>query len=224
MDMVKLLIVDDEEKIRDAVAEYAEFEGYTAVTAVDGIDAINKVKQEDFDIIIMDIMMPHLDGYTTVKEIKKIKDIPVIGLSAKTEESDKLYGFELGMDDYVSKPFSLRELMARIGAVLKRYQKDDTQNFAYEGLQIDFAGRQVYIDGEKAKLTPKEFDLLKYLVQNKDIAMSREKLLSNVWGYEYLGEDRTVDTHIKMLRSNLKEYRDLIVTMRGMGYKFEIQK
>lgn len=222
--MVKLLIVDDEEKIRDAVAEYAEFEGYTAVTAVDGIDAINKVKQEDFDIIIMDIMMPHLDGYTTVKEIKKIKDIPVIGLSAKTEESDKLYGFELGMDDYVSKPFSLRELMARIGAVLKRYQKDDTQNFAYEGLQIDFAGRQVYIDGEKAKLTPKEFDLLKYLVQNKDIAMSREKLLSNVWGYEYLGEDRTVDTHIKMLRSNLKEYRDLIVTMRGMGYKFEIQK
>lgn len=224
MDMVKLLIVDDEEKIRDAVAEYAEFEGYTAVTAVDGIDAINKVKQEDFDIIIMDIMMPHLDGYTTVKEIKKIKDIPVIGLSAKTEESDKLYGFELGMDDYVSKPFSLRELMARIGAVLKRYQKDDTQNFSYEGLQIDFAGRQVYIDGEKAKLTPKEFDLLKYLVQNKDIAMSREKLLSNVWGYEYLGEDRTVDTHIKMLRSNLKEYRDLIVTMRGMGYKFEIQK
>lgn len=222
--MIKLLIVDDEEKIRDAVAEYSEFEGYTAVTAVDGIDAINKVKAEDFDIIIMDIMMPHLDGYTTVKEIKKIKDIPVIGLSAKTEESDKLYGFELGMDDYVTKPFSLRELMARIGAVLKRYQKDDTQNYTYQGLQIDFAGRQVYINGEKARMTPKEFDLLKYLVQNKDIAMSREKLLSNVWGYEYLGEDRTVDTHVKMLRSNLKEYRDLIVTMRGMGYKFEIQK
>ncbi len=223
--MNKLLIVDDEPMIREAVKEYAEFDKFEVKTATNGLEAIEAVKEEDFDIILMDIMMPKMDGYAAVKEIKKIKNIPIIMLSARSEEYDKLFGFELGIDDYVDKPFSPRVLMARVAAVLRRYKQKEVarDNFKYKGLEVDFQARNIYIDGVKAKVTPKEYELLKYLVEHRAVAISREQLLKDVWGYEYYGEDRTVDTHIKMLRGNLKEYRDLIVTMRGLGYKFEIE-
>ncbi|MBO4323341.1 MAG: response regulator transcription factor [Clostridia bacterium] len=225
--MYKILIVDDEMKIREVLAEYAQFEGYSSDQAADGMEAVAKCKAEDYDLIIMDIMMPKLDGYSAVKEIKKFKDIPVIMLSARGEEYDKLFGFEIGIDDYVVKPFSPKEVMARINAVLKRSNANKNaakpnSSMVFEGLEIDMLGRNVYVDGEKAELTPKEYELLFYMVNNIGIALSREKLLQDVWGYDFYGDDRTVDTHIKMLRGNLKEYRKFIVTLRGMGYKFEV--
>ncbi len=225
--MYKILIVDDEAKIREVLAEYAEFEGFESDQAGDGMEAVQKCRQNDYDLILMDIMMPKLDGYSAVKEIRKTKDIPVIMLSARGEEYDKLFGFEIGVDDYVVKPFSPKEVMARINAVLKRNANSKNQQknnsvMKFEGLEIDMLGRNVYVDGEKADLTPKEYELLFYMVNNRGIALSREKLLSDVWGYDFYGDDRTVDTHIKMLRSNLKQYRKFIVTLRGMGYKFEL--
>ena len=225
--MYKILIVDDEAKIREVLAEYAEFEGFESDQAADGMEAVNKCKNNDYDIILMDIMMPKLDGYSAVKEIRKFKDIPVIMLSARGEEYDKLFGFEIGADDYVVKPFSPKEVMARVNAVLKRNNQSKNNKNAnsavkFEGLEIDMLGRNVFVDGQKAELTPKEYELLFYMVNNKGIDLSREKLLSDVWGYDFYGDDRTVDTHIKMLRSNLKEYRKFIVTLRGMGYKFEV--
>ncbi len=221
---MRVLIVDDEEMIRNALKEYAEFEGFEAFEATDGFEAVKKCRENDYDIILMDVMMPKLDGYSAVKEIKKFKDVPVIMLSARTEEYDKLYGFELGIDDYVTKPFSPKEVMARINAIVKRKsspQVASRESEKFEGLEIDMKGRNVYIDGEKAILTPKEYELLFYLVRNKGIALTREKLLYDVWGFDFYGDDRTVDTHIKMLRSNLKQYRKFIVTLRGLGYKFE---
>lgn len=180
----------------------------------------------DYDVVLMDVMMPKLDGFSAVKEIRKFKDVPVIMLSARGEEYDKLFGFEIGADDYVTKPFSPKEVMARINAVTKRraMKNNDAsqQSYKFEGLEIDMAGRNVYVDGEKAELTPKEYELLFYLVRNKGIALTREKLLYDVWGFDFYGDDRTVDTHIKMLRGNLKEYRKFIVTLRGLGYKFEV--
>lgn len=225
--MYKVLIVDDEAMIREVLSEFAEFEGFEPYQATDGMDAVNKCKQNDYDIILMDVMMPKLDGFSAIKEIKKTKDIPVIMLSARGEEYDKLFGFEIGVDDYVVKPFSAKEVMARINAVLKRhhiskYGKVNSPSYKYDGLEIDMLGRNVYVDGEKAELTPKEYELLFYMVNNKGIALSREKLLTDVWGYDFYGDDRTVDTHIKMLRSNLKDYRRYIITLRGMGYKFEV--
>ncbi len=221
--MPKILIVDDEKMIRNVVKEYAEFEGYETKEAEDGMEAVEICRKEDFDMIVMDIMMPRLDGYSAIKEIRKTKQIPVIMLSARGEEYDKLFGFEIGADDYVVKPFSPKELLARIKAVLKRasaaQQKPDV--ICYEGLEINVAGREVTVDGAVASLTPKEYDLLFYLVRNKGIALSREKLLEEVWGYDFYGDDRTVDTHIKMLRNSLGEYRKFIRTLRGMGYKFE---
>lgn len=221
--MPRILIVDDEDKIREVVREYAEFSGFSVVEAIDGMDAIEKVKAQDFDVIVMDIMMPRLDGFSACKEIKKLKNIPVIMLSARGEEYDKLFGFELGIDDYVVKPFSPKELIARIRVAIKRGASSmaSADVFAYEGLEINFTAREVLIDGNKVSLTPKEYDLLFYLVKNINIALSREKLLEEVWGYDFYGDDRTVDTHIKMLRNSLGEYRNLIVTLRGMGYKFE---
>lgn len=222
-DMAKILVVDDEAKIRMIIKEYAEFEGYEVAQAADGMEAVEKVRNEDYDIIIMDVMMPRLDGYSAVKEIKKEKKIPVIMLSARGEEYDKLFGFEIGIDDYVVKPFSPKELMARIKAVLARGAVTPTQEetIKYQGLVINFTAREVTIDGEKANMTPKEYDLLFYMVRNMNIALSREKLLEEVWGFDFYGDDRTVDTHIKMLRNSLGPYRNLIVTLRGMGYKFE---
>ena len=220
--MAKILVVDDEIKIREIIKEYAEFEGYEVAQAEDGMQAVEMVKNQDFDIIIMDVMMPKLDGYSACKEIRKIKQIPVIMLSARGEEYDKLFGFEIGVD-YVVKPFSPKELMARIRAVLNRASASQRTEdvIRYEGLEINFTAREVKIDGEKVSMTPKEYDLLFYLVKNMNIALSREKLLEEVWGFDFYGDDRTVDTHIKMLRNSLGKYRNLIVTLRGMGYKFE---
>ena len=220
---MKILIVDDEEMIREVLKEYVEFEGNEAFEAADGMEAVKLCKEKDYDLILMDIMMPHLDGFSAVKEIKKTKDIPVIMLSARGEEYDKLFAFELGVDDYVTKPFSPKEVMARIAAVTKRkmQKNNENQTFEFEGLQVDMAGRNVYVNGNKAELTPKEYELLFYLIRNQGIALTREKLLYDVWGFDFYGDDRTVDTHIKMLRGNLKEYRKFIVTLRGLGYKFE---
>ena len=223
---MRILVVDDEEKIRHVIREYAEFEGYEVSEAKHGMEAISKCKEEDFDIIIMDIMMPKLDGFSAIKEIRKTKNTPVLMLSARGEEYDKLFGFEIGIDDYVVKPFSPKEVMARINAILSRSNKKEEENstegkYVYKGLEVDMLARNVYVDGVKKELTPKEFELLQYLIINKNIALSREKILNEVWGYDFFGEDRTVDTHVKMLRNSIGKYRDNIITVRGMGYKFE---
>ena len=221
---MKVLIVDDEEMIRAVLREYVEFEGGEADEAQDGMEAVKKCRETDYDVILMDVMMPKLDGFSAVKEIRKFKDTPVIMLSARGEEYDKLFGFEIGSDDYVTKPFSPKEVMARIHAVMKRgkpARAENLQVYDFEGLHVDIAGRSVTVNGEKAELTPKEYELLFYFVQNNGVALTRERLLNKVWGYDFYGDDRTVDTHVKMLRGNLKEYRKYIVTLRGLGYKFE---
>ena len=224
--MYKLLIVDDEEKIREVIREYAEFNDYQVIEACDGMEAVNICKTETPDLIVMDIMMPRLDGFSACKEIRKFKDIPTIMLSARGEEYDKLFGFELGIDDYVTKPFSPKELMARINAVLTRHHAPagaaSGDVLTFDGLSINIPARAVTVDGTKVDLTPKEYDLLFYLVQNKNIALSRDRLLQDIWGYDFFGDDRTIDTHIKNLRNNLGPYRDYIVTLRGVGYKFEV--
>lgn len=221
--MQRILVVDDEKMIRNVIKEYAEFDGFEVTEAEDGMEAVEICRKEDFDLIVMDIMMPRLDGYSAIKEIRKTKQVPVIMLSARGEEYDKLFGFEIGIDDYVVKPFSPKELLARIKAVLKRAaaKEQPMDIIRYEGLEINVTGREVSVDGTPVSLTPKEYDLLFYLVRNKGIALSREKLLEEVWGYDFFGDDRTVDTHIKMLRNSLGEYRRFIKTLRGMGYKFE---
>lgn len=222
--MYKILIVDDEQKIREVIREYAEFNGYEVAEAGNGMEAIGLCKLNDYDLIVMDIMMPKLDGFSACKEIRKIKDIPVIMLSARGEEYDKLFGFELGIDDYIVKPFSPKELMARVNVVLTRRNSTAASGLEvlkFGGLEISIAARSVTVDGVKADLTPKEYDLLFFLVHNRNIALSRDKLLSDVWGYDFFGDDRTIDTHIKNLRNNLGPYRDYIVTLRGVGYKFE---
>ena len=222
--MAKLLVVDDEKGIREVIREYSEFNGHEVTEAEDGMTAVGFCKLNEYDLIVMDIRMPRLDGYSACKEIRKISNVPIIMLSARGEEYDKLFGFELGIDDYVVKPFSPKELMARINAVLSRNasrESDTPQVLKFDGLEIDIPGRTVTVDGERIELTPKEYDLLFYLVENKNIALSRDRLLSDIWGYDFFGDDRTIDTHIKNLRNNLGNYRDYIVTMRGVGYKFE---
>lgn len=219
--MTKILIADDESDIREVVKVYGELNGYEVDEASDGIQALDMIKENSYDLVILDVMMPKLDGFSTCRKIKETTSIPVIMLSARTEEYDKLFGFELGVDDYVVKPFSPKELMARIKVVLERSNHTISNILKFDGLEIDVTGRSVSVDGEKAMLTPKEIDLLLYLVQNQNVALSRQKLLEEVWNYDYFGDDRTVDTHIKMLRHNLGKYRDHIITVRGMGYKFE---
>jgi len=222
--MAKILIVDDEQKIRFVVKEYAQFSGHEVEEAGDGSEAIELCKKQPFDIIIMDVMMPRVDGFSAVKELRKICDTPVIMLSARGEEYDKLFGFELGIDDYVVKPFSPKELMARIRVAAKRSSVAAPavpDRLKFEGLEIDLAGREVYVNGARVSMTPKEYDLLFYLVKNNNLALTRDKLLEEVWGYDFFGDDRTVDTHIKMLRNSLGEYRKFVVTLRGMGYKFD---
>ena len=220
-----ILIVDDEEKIIEVLREYAEFENFSVDSASNGMEAVQKCNENKYDLVIMDVMMPKLDGFSAVKEIRKTSDVPVIMLSARGEEYDKLFGFELGVDDYVVKPFSPKEVMARVAAVLKRrnsaLQAKKGMVYKFEGLEVDMEGRNVYVDGEKAELTPKEYELLFYMGKNKGKALSRETLLKDVWAFEFVGEDRTIDTHIKMLRSNLKQYRKFIITLRGHGYKFD---
>lgn len=223
--MKKILIVDDEQMIRQLLCEYLEFGGYLTDTASDGYEAVIKARQNKYDLIIMDIMMPRLDGITAVKQIRKESGVPVLMLSARGEEYDKLFGFEVGADDYVTKPFSPKEVLARVKAILTRSSPENAHTVQkFGGLEVDFDGRNVTVDGVKAELTPKEYELLFYLVRNKGLAVSREKLLSDVWGFDFFGDDRTVDTHIKTLRGNLGKYRDCIVTLRGLGYKFECEK
>lgn len=219
--MAKLLIVDDEKNIREVVKEYSLLNGYEVDEAENGVDALNLYNRNDYDCVILDIMMPKLDGYATCKQMKATKQIPIIMLSARQEEYDKLLGFELGVDDYMVKPFSPKELMARVKVILDKTYRAKKKRLEYKTLVVDVEGRTVYVDNEVANLTPKEIDLLIYFMENPNIALSREKLLEEVWHYDFFGDDRTVDAHVKMLRHNIKEYRDLIVTVRGMGYKFE---
>ena len=223
MMLVKILICDDEALIRNVIKEYLILESYEVLEAENGLEAIEIVKNNDVDLIVMDIMMPKMDGYQAVREIKKIKDIPFIMLSARNEEFDKLIGFDIGVDYYVTKPFSPKELIARIKAVTKRSKKENA-TYQYESLVLDDLAHEVTIDGKIVVLTPKEYDLLKYLMQNKNIALSRDTILSNIWGYDFYGDERTVDTHVKTLRNNLGKYRDVIKTVRGMGYKFDAKE
>ena len=220
---MELLIVDDEKRIRALIAKYASFEGYETDEAEDGMQAVTMCRERRYDLIIMDVMMPELDGFSAVREIRKHSDTPVIMLSARGEEYDRIHGFELGIDDYVVKPFSPKELMMRVGAVLKRSGSDKTteETVTIDGLTVNFTARRVTVDGQELDLSPKEYDLLFYMVRNRGIALSREKLISDVWGYDFFGDDRTLDTHIKLLRRQLGRYADRITTLRGVGYRFE---
>ena len=224
--MSRLLVVDDEFRIRQIIRKYAEFEGYTVEEAVDGMQAIEICRKEEFDLIIMDVMMPELDGFSACREIRKFRSTPITMLSARGEEYDKIHGFELGSDDYVVKPFSPKELMMRVAAVIKRTGGEQGEQvkkdvFTYEGLSVDFSARIVTIDGKRIEMTPKEYELFFYMVKNKGLALTREKLISEVWGYDFFGDERTLDTHIKLLRKSLGEYSKCIVTLRGVGYRFE---
>ena len=236
--MYHILVVDDEEMIRKLIAKYAVYEGHTVTEAADGMEAIRLCREEQFDLMIIDIMMPELDGFSACREIRKFSGIPIIMLSARGEEYDKINGFELGIDDYVVKPFSPKELMLRVNAVMKRTsaagretaepEKDVPKNEIVElaggGLRADVTARIVYVDGKRADMTPKEYDLFFYMLKNRNIALTREKLITEVWGYDYFGDDRTLDTHIKLLRRSLGPYADFIVTLRGVGYRFDAEK
>lgn len=225
--MSKILVVDDEFRIRQIIKKYAEFEGFTVKEAVDGMQAIEVCREEEFDLIIMDVMMPELDGFSACREIRKFSQTPIIMLSARGEEYDKIHGFELGSDDYVVKPFSPKELMMRVNAVIKRStltaQQEEAKKdvFTYEGLVVDFTARIVTINGKRIDMTPKEYELFFFMVKNKGIALKRELLISEVWGYDFFGDERTLDTHIKLLRKSLGKYSKCIVTLRGVGYRFE---
>ena len=227
--MEKILVVDDEARIRDIIRQYAEFEGFACLEAEDGLAAYQMVKEaaeqkEPFDLILLDIMMPNWDGITTLRKIREFSDVPVILLTAKGEEYDKIFGFDLGADDYVVKPFSPKELMSRIKAILKRVQRsrpEENETYTFRGLSVDPRSYEVKIDGKKVPMTPKEFELLLYFIRNRNVVITRDTLLNQIWGYDFYGDSRTVDTHIKMLRSNLGEYRDLIKTIWGVGYKYE---
>ncbi|WP_071427971.1 response regulator transcription factor [Merdimmobilis hominis] len=223
--MYQILVVDDEERIRTLIQKYAQFEGHAVSEASNGLEAVELCRKKDFDLIIMDIMMPELDGFSAVKEIRKTASTPVIMLSARGEEYDKIHGFELGVDDYVVKPFSPKELMMRVDAIMKRSGRggDQDRHEVYKtgGLLVDFTARKVLIDGENVEMSPKEYDLIFYLVKNRGIALTREKLICEVWGYDFYGDARTLDTHIKLLRKSLGNYSDRIVTLRGVGYRFE---
>lgn len=227
--MAKLLICDDEEGLRTVLKRYAVFEGHEVWEAANGMEAVNLCKKESFDMIIMDIMMPELDGFSAVREIRKTSDTPVIMLSARGEEYDKVLGFEIGVDDYVVKPFSSKEMMLRVNAILRRTAKGAKPScdqeghviFEKEGFTADMTAYKVFIDGEQATLAPKEYDLLFFLIRNRNIAVPREKILTEVWGYDYFGDDRTLDTHMKLLRKSLGPYAHFITTLRGLGYRFD---
>ena len=224
--MNKILIVDDEAQIRTIVGKYGAIEGYTVDEATNGFEAIEMVKRGAYDLVIMDVMMPELDGFSAVREIRKFSNLPIIMLSARTEEYDRINGFEIGIDDYVTKPFSPKELMLRIKTILNRVRQAPAAGEVFDNgrLKVDFAARLVYVDGERVDLSPKEYELLFYMVKNRGLALSREKLLNEVWGYDFYGDNRTLDTHIKLLRKSLGACSDSIVTLRGMGYRFESDK
>ena len=219
-----LLIVDDEPRIRELIRKYAVFEGYDVVEASNGMEAVDLCRSRAFDLVIMDVMMPELDGFSACREIRKTSQVPMLMLSARGEEYDRIHGFELGVDDYVVKPFSPREVIMRVGAILKRSGTANEaahETVAFAAMVVDFTARRVTIDGVEAELSPKEYDLLFYMVRNRGIALTREKLISEVWGYDFFGDDRTLDTHIKLLRKSLGAYAERITTLRGVGYRFE---
>lgn len=222
---MKLLIVDDEARIRELIRKYASFDGYEVDEAADGMTAVNMCRAGAYDLVIMDVMMPELDGFSACREIRKTSQVPMLMLSARGEEYDRIHGFELGVDDYVVKPFSPRELMMRVGAILKRSGAGEKlsgeQVLVKPGLVVDFSARRVTSDGQVLELSPKEYDLLFYMVRNRGLALTREQLISDVWGYDFFGDDRTLDTHIKLLRRQLGDYADRITTLRGVGYRFE---
>lgn len=217
---MNVLIIDDEDLIRDVVKEYCLNENYKVFEASNGIEGLDILENEDIDIIVLDIMMPKMDGYTFFSKMKEKYNIPTIVLSARGEEYDKLFGFSVGIDDYLTKPFSPRELIARIKAILKRSKKIESDIFIYKGIKVDFKGRVLYIDNKEVNITPKEFELLSFFIKNPNTAITREQILNKVWGYDYFGDDRTIDTHIKILRNKMGPYRNLIVTVRSIGYKF----
>lgn len=226
--MYRLLIVDDEEPIRAIIRKYARFEGYETAEAANGLEAVRLCEKDRFDLVIMDIMMPELDGFSACRKIREKSRVPILMLSARGEEYDRINGFEMGIDDYVVKPFSPRELMLRVEAILKRSHEADTPApvkdvYTQGKLEVDFTARIVRIDGQPVDLSPKEYDLLFYLVRNRNIALTREKLICEVWGYDFYGGDRTLDTHIKLLRHSLGECGSYIVTLRGVGYRFDTQ-
>ena len=225
--MYRILVVDDEARIRELIRKYAEFEGHSVSEASDGLSAVHMCRQNSYDIVIMDVMMPELDGFSACREIRKTSDVPILMLSARGEEYDRINGFQLGIDDYVTKPFSPKELMLRIEAILKRVgrasKSDETAFEIYEteGLSVNFTSRTVTVDGVRTDLSPKEYDLLFYMIRNRNIALTRDKLICEVWGYDFYGGDRTLDTHIKLLRRSIGRYADRIVTLRGVGYRFD---
>lgn len=230
--MYHILVVDDESRIRSIIRKYAEFDGHEVTEAGDGMEAVLLCRKNEYDLIIMDIMMPELDGFSACREIRKISQTPIIMLSARGEEYDRINGFEVGIDDYVIKPFSPKELMLRIEAIMKRVKTTPIPDVAAHkpnviieldngGLRADVTARLVFIDGERIEMSPKEYDLFFYLLSNRNIALSREKLLCEVWGYDFFGDARTLDTHIKLLRKSLGKYSNYIVTLRGVGYRFE---
>lgn len=227
MDNTRILLVDDEAGIRDMIKEYSSLEGYDIDEAGDGIEALELFKQHKYSLIILDVMMPKVDGWSVCREVRKTSNVPVIMLTARGEEYDKLFGFELGVDDYIIKPFSPKELLARMKAIIRRSYSMDIEakkenTATIEGLVIEFDSRNTYVDGNLVTLTPKEYSLLTFFAKNPNRVFSREQLLNEVWGYDFIGDDRTVDTHIKMLRESIKEYRKFIVTVWGTGYKFEV--
>ena len=221
--MYNILVCDDEEGIRTLISKYAKYEGHSVTTAENGQIAVELCKNKKFDIIILDIMMPQLDGFETARQIRQFSQVPIIMLSALGEEYDRIHGFEVGTDDYVVKPFSPKELMMRVDVIMRRVNAHKEQHTTYkkDGLHIDFTARKVFVDGTETDLAPKEYELLFYLVKNKGVAVSRERLMSDIWGYEFFGDDRTLDTHIKLLRKHIGQYSGLIVTLRGIGYRFE---
>lgn len=223
--MYTLLVVDDEEKIRLLIKKYAEYEGHIVVEAKNGIDAVELCAEQDFDIIILDVMMPELDGFSAAREIRKSSNVPIIMLSARGEEYDRIHGFEVGVDDYVVKPFSPKEIMMRVEAIMKRGNKQTASDiFEYKGLVVNFTAMTVDVDGNRESFSPKEYELLCYLIKNKNIAMSRDNLITKIWGYDFYGDERTLDTHIKLIRKRLGDYSNLIVTVRGVGYRFEYEE
>ena len=219
--MYHILVVDDEAKIREIIKKYAIFEGYRVTEAANGMEAIDLCRTERFDLIIMDVMMPELDGFSACREIRKRDRTPILMLSARGEEYDRIHGFELGIDDYVVKPFSPKELMMRVAAIIKRSGGEENNRFVFEGLTVDFTARLVFIDEQRVEMSPKEYDLFFYMVRNRGVALTRERLIHDVWGYDFYGDDRTLDTHIKLLRKSLERYSRCIITLRGVGYRFE---
>ena len=224
--MYNILVADDEVMIRKLIRKYAEYEGHSVTEASNGIEAAALCRGGGFDVVILDIMMPELDGFSALREIRRFSDVPVIMLSARGEEYDRINGLESGADDYVVKPFSPRELMLRVEAVLRRSRGGEAKNevFDADGLHVDLTARLVTVDGARVELSPKEYDLLFFMIRNRNVALTREKLITEVWGYDFYGDDRTLDTHIKLLRRSLGPYADFIVTLRGVGYRFDAEK